>query len=194
MAAPHISEPVELAKQRVRAVARQKRAACDPAWGVNLADVVLEHCRPSPGAVVGGFWPLPGEIDVRPLLFRLAASGQLLALPVTPPRNHPLEFRRWAPGEKLAAGRFGTLQPFGASVVPDWVLVPLLAFDRAGRRLGYGGGYYDRTLAAYPNAYRLGIAFAAQELPVLPEGPHDIRLPRVATERGLVICDSEGGS
>ncbi len=71
------------------------------------------------------------------------------------------------------------------------MLVPLLAFDRSGRRLGYGGGFYDRTLAALPHAARLGCAFAAQEMDAVPAGPHDVRLEAVATERGIVRCEVE---
>ncbi|MES2713920.1 MAG: 5-formyltetrahydrofolate cyclo-ligase, partial [Pseudomonadota bacterium] len=71
---------------------------------------------------------------------------------------------------------------------PDAVLVPLLAFDRAGGRLGYGGGYYDRTLAGLPGAIAIGCAFASQEVPEVPTGPHDWRLPMVATEAGLIRC------
>ena len=71
---------------------------------------------------------------------------------------------------------------------PDWLLVPLLAFDRAGRRLGYGGGYYDRTLAALPGAKPIGIAYAAQEMAEVPAGPQDFRLPLIATEAGVILC------
>jgi 5-formyltetrahydrofolate cyclo-ligase len=138
---------------------------------------------------VAGIWPLPGEIDPRPLMEALAGHGHGLALPVTPPRGNPLVFRRWLPGEALAQGPMGTRHPAeGAPVAPDIILVPLLAFDRAGRRLGYGGGYYDRTLATLPRARRIGIGFAAQEMPEVPAGPRDARLPLVATEAGLVVC------
>jgi 5-formyltetrahydrofolate cyclo-ligase len=150
---------------------------------------VMAVSPPLPGAVVAGVWPLPGEIDLRPLLQRLAMAGHTLALPVTPQRGQPLTFRRWAPGEALQAGRFGTFEPTGPELEPDFFLVPLLAFDRTGRRLGYGGGFYDRTLTARPAVPRLGVGFAAQEMPAVPAGPMDIRLPRVATERGLITCD-----
>jgi 5-formyltetrahydrofolate cyclo-ligase len=142
-----------------------------------------------PGALVGGVWPLTGEIDLRPLLAALQDHGHDLALPVTPPRGQPLAFRRWQPGEALAEGPMGTRHPAaGAPVQPDLVLVPLLAFDRIGRRLGYGGGYYDRTLAALPNCRAVGFGFAVQEVPEVPAGPRDVRLALVATEAGLIVC------
>ena len=139
-----------------------------------------------PGAMVAGFWPLAGEIDVRPLLMALHEAGHPLCLPRTPPRGQPLAFHRWRPGDALRAGRFGTFAPDGPLAVPDLLLVPLLAFDRSGRRLGYGGGYYDRTLAGLPGARTIGCAFAAQEAACVPAGPADILLGAVATELGFI--------
>ena len=84
---------------------------------------------------------------------------------------------------------FGTSRPDGAVRLPDFLLVPLLAFDRRGCRLGYGAGYYDRTLAALPGRFRLGVAYAAQELDEVPCGPYDERLDAVATEHGVIFCE-----
>ena len=139
-----------------------------------------------PGCIVAGFWPLPGEIDLRPLLAALHGCGQLLALPCTPPRGHPLTFRRWSPGAALLPGRFGTAHPAGPAVTPAVLLVPMLAFDAAGNRLGYGGGYYDHTLAALPGVLAIGCAFAAQQVACVPAGPTDVRLHMIATERGVI--------
>ncbi len=192
-AAPHIPQLSDLdtRKRAARAEAIAARAACDPAWGASLADCVLDNAAPPTDATVAGFWPLSGEIDIRPLLHALFARGQPIVLPVTEGRGRPLSFRLWHPGDPMETERFGTRRPTGPARVPDFVLVPLLAFDRRGCRLGYGGGYYDRTLAALPDATRLGCAFAAQQMDVVPAGPHDVRLPAVATERGIVRCEVE---
>ncbi len=189
MAAPHTnSDDLRAAKQRARAEALARRAGCDPALGAVLGAHLLRQRPPPAGIVIAGFWPLPGEIDIRPLLHALFARGHPVALPVTPARGRPLIFRRWEPDALLAPGQFGTAHPEGPDLRPDLLLVPLLAFDRAGRRLGYGAGYYDRTLAGLPDALAIGCAFAAQEMDEIPAGPDDVRLPAVATERGIVDC------
>jgi 5-formyltetrahydrofolate cyclo-ligase len=154
-----------------------------------LAEALLARHAPPEGAIIAGYWPMGDEMDPRPLMLALAARGHALALPVTPPRGQPLGFRAWAPGEGLRPGPMGTSEPAkGALLRPDILLVPLLAFDRAGRRLGYGGGYYDRTLAALPGAKAIGIAYAGQEMAEVPAGPQDFRLPLIATEAGVILC------
>lgn len=149
----------------------------------------MRACPPPPGAIVAGFLPLGDEIDLHPLLTILHDRGHRLVLPVTPARGLPLTFRMWAPGDKLITERFGTRRPEGPELVPDFLLVPLLAFDRHGRRLGYGGGYYDRTLAGLPDRFALGCAYASQEVEAVPAGPHDIALDAVATEHGVIRYD-----
>jgi 5-formyltetrahydrofolate cyclo-ligase len=171
-------------KSAIRALALNRRNVCDPALGADMAAHVLRDCPPAAGAVVAGFWPLAGEIDTRPLLQALAALGHHILLPVTPKRGAALTFRKWN-GDALLTGRYGTQHPAGREMTPDFILVPLLAFDPQGNRLGYGAGYYDRTLAALPHAFRLGCAFSAQEFDAIPIGPDDITLHAVATERGV---------
>ncbi|HET8997791.1 MAG TPA: 5-formyltetrahydrofolate cyclo-ligase [Acetobacteraceae bacterium] len=190
MAAPHIMSDLDEAKRALRARALALRAGCDPAAsGAALTEHVLAAaCAPPAGAVVSGFWPIGEEIDIRPLLHRLHARGHTVALPVTPKRGNPLSFRTWQPGDVLQPERFGTFRPVGQDVVPDFLLVPLLAFDRRGYRVGYGGGFYDRTLAALPHAFALGVAYAAQQVDAVPTGPHDKRLNAVATEDGVIFC------
>jgi len=137
---------------------------------------------------VSGFWPIGREIDIRPLMLALHERGHPIVLPVTPKRGNPLSFRLWRPGDVLQPERFGTFRPVGEPAVPDFLLVPLLAFDRRGHRLGYGAGFYDRTLAGLPGRYALGVAYAAQEVPEVPTGPSDVALDAVATDNGVISC------
>ena len=172
----------------MRAQAYAVRTLCDPAFGAALVDCVLTGpLAPRPGQAVAGFWPLPGEIDTRPLLYALHDRGNLVCLPRTPRRGQALTFHAWSPGAGLQPGRFGTVHPEGAELVPDALLVPLLAFDRSGARLGYGGGYYDRTLAVLPDRPAIGCAFAAQEVAHVPTDATDMRLHAVATEAGFIL-------
>ncbi len=195
MAAPHLdisSNDLKRAKKAARLAALARRAGADPALGERLARHVLGEAPPEAGAVVAGYWPIGEEIDIRPLLLRLIALGHAIVLPETPRRGGTLRFRRWTPGDVLVREPFGTFAPLGTPsgepMTPDFIIVPLLAFDRAGRRLGYGGGYYDRTLRALPAARRIGAAFAIQEVEEVPAGPCDVRLPAVATEDGIIPC------
>ena len=177
-----MTDPKQALRQRMLAL----RATQDPALGVRLAEHFLRDAPPQPGQSVAGFWPIGQEIDIRPLLNALHAGGNPILLPVTPPRGQPLTFCRWRPGDALQPERFGTFRPIGVPGVPDVLLVPLLAWDGQGRRLGYGGGYYDRTLAALPSCRAIGCAYAAQRVPEMPSGQHDVPLDAVATERGLI--------
>ena len=191
MAAPHISPELIQAKQAIRQRMLAARETWDPSCGKALADHVLREIPPPVGAVVSGFWPIGQEIDIRPLLLALHERGHRIVLPETPKRGKPLIFRLWHPDAIMIPERFGTSRPDGPVLAPDFLLVPLLAFDRRGYRVGYGAGYYDRTLAALPGRPRLGVAYAAQELDVVPAGAYDQRLEAVATERGVILCKDE---
>ncbi len=142
-------------------------------------------------AIVAGYWPMGDELDLRPLLQALHTRGVALALPVLVGAARPLIFRRWQPGDCLCAAGFGTQEPTADQAVcrPDIVLVPLLAFDAQGGRLGYGGGFYDRTLARFRTeggrVCALGVALSAQEVPAVVCGPHDQPLDGVITEKGV---------
>jgi 5-formyltetrahydrofolate cyclo-ligase len=179
---------IEAAKRAARLLALEARAGSDPAWGAQLAAHVMAELPPPAGAIVSGFWPMAGEIDLRPLLTALHARGHTVLLPETPPRGNPLIFRHWHPGAEMRRERFGTYCPVGEVAAPDVMFIPLVAFDRTGRRLGYGGGYYDRTLAELPAARAIGCAFAAQELDAVPTGEYDARLDAIATELGVIRC------
>ncbi len=136
--------------------------------------------------IVAGVWPLPGEIDLRPLLDLLHARGHVIVLPETTPHDTPLTYRRWHPDAVMLCGRFATSHPDGPMLKPQLMLVPLLAFDRRCHRLGYGGGYYDRTLAALPGVPAIGYGYATQQVTMVPIGPHDRALDAVVTERELI--------
>jgi 5-formyltetrahydrofolate cyclo-ligase len=158
----------------------------------NLIRHGLETLAAHRPRVVSGFWPIRSEIDVRPLMAALAAAaGAALAMPVVVGRGQSLLFRRWQAGTPLTEGPFGTAHPAESEpvLVPDLLLVPLLAFDRAHHRLGYGAGFYDRTLAGLRAAGRImavGVAYAGQEVAAVPVGEHDERLDLVLTETGLI--------
>lgn len=180
-------DDLDSAKRALRAEVLARRRAQDPvAAGQALTAHVLGKCPPHSGAIISGFWPMGDEIDIRPLLHELHARGHLIGLPVTAKRGQPLIFRHWEPGAPLVRESFGTMRPTGEELLPDILLVPLLAFDGLGRRLGYGGGFYDRTLAALPGRFRLGCAFAMQQVDAVPVGPYDERLDAVATEDGII--------
>lgn len=182
---------IDDAKRVMRAQAVAARGGCDPKTaGEALTALVMQHCPPPKGAVVSGFWPLNGEIDIRPLLLSLQSIGHTIVLPVTPRRGLPLTFRVWRPDDAMVAERFGTMRPNGELLAPDFLLVPLLAFDRLGGRLGYGAGYYDRTIPLLSPRLALGCAFAAQEVPEVPMGASDIRLDAIATDREVIRCAS----
>lgn len=148
---------------------------------------------PVSGSVVSGFLPYRTEIDVLPLMAMLAAQGWKTALPVVMGKGLPLVFRAWALGSETVAGVWNIPVPPETSreVLPDMLLVPMLAFDRAGYRLGYGGGFYDRTLhklRALKPVSAIGVAFAAQEMEAVPRGAHDQPLDWVMTERETIKC------
>lgn len=138
--------------------------------------------------VVSGFWPMAEELDIRPLMIELHNQGCQLCLPVVVAKKQPLVFRAWRPGDPLEAGVFGTLHPSPRREVlePDALIVPLLAVDEEGWRLGYGGGFYDRTLERLrgrKNVTAVGVGFNAQLVPEVPHGPGDQRLDWLLTDK-----------
>lgn len=143
---------------------------------------------PLPPGPVAGYWPLGSELDVMPLLRHLHDRGRTVALPVSGPRGTPLVFRSWDPECAMATGRYGIAEcgEDRPVVAPAVLLVPMLAFDRAGHRLGYGAGYYDRTLAGlrrFGPVLAIGVAYAGQEVEAVPRGGYDEPLDWIVTER-----------
>jgi 5-formyltetrahydrofolate cyclo-ligase len=180
---------IDEAKRDARARALAARVGCDPALGRQVGVHLLRLMPPPEGAVVAGFWPMDGEIDIRPLLHHLHHVGHKIVLPETPEAGNPLTFRLWQPDSRMIREGFGTYRPDGEIQLPDFLLVPLLAFDRNGHRLGYGGGFYDRTLAQLRDRTAVGCAFAAQMLDAVPVGDYDALLDAVATETGVLLFE-----
>ena len=144
---------------------------------------------------VGFYWPFKGEYDPRPLARALHREGARLALPVVATKGRPLIFRAWRPGTRMMPGVWNIPIPAeGEEVTPDTLLVPLVGFDARGYRLGYGGGYYDRTLATMaPRPLAIGIGFEIGRLATIHPQPHDVRMDLTVTEaRATGIGASSG--
>ena len=144
--------------------------------------------------VVSAFFPYKSEIDTRPLLGKLAGEGWTTSLPIVIALGQPLIFRRWYPGEPTVPGVWGIPRPTDDAqlIEPDVLLVPLMAFDRKGYRLGYGGGFYDRTLEllrARKSIIAIGVAYSAQEVDSVPRDSHDQTMDFIMTEKGIFVCD-----
>jgi 5-formyltetrahydrofolate cyclo-ligase len=188
--------PKATAKQTLRAAALARRDALDPHVRQHAAEALagygLPFALPS-GTIVSGFAPMRSEINPIPLMHKLADQGAQLALPVVMGRGKPLLFRAWALHQPLAAGgAWGIREPKvdAPEVEPDVLLVPLAAFDRVGHRLGYGARYYDLTieaLRAKKKIVAVGVAYASQEIELVPAEPHDQMLDYVLTEAGVAV-------
>jgi 5-formyltetrahydrofolate cyclo-ligase len=181
-------------KAELRKEGRARRAALPVLEQSEAAQTIAARGLPvavAPGAIVSGYAPIKSEISPLPLMRRAADAGAKLALPVIQGRGTPLIMRAWGFGETLGSGVWGIREPKpeAPEVFPDILLVPLLSFDRAGYRLGYGAGYYDMTIArlrAMKPVVAIGIAFAAQEVDEVPKTPRDERLDLVLTEREII--------
>lgn len=179
-------------KSDLRKLARANRvamAAAQPDFAERIATYADALELPE-RAVIGGYVALPGEADPYLLLKRLAEKGHDIAFPRVVERNEPLAFHLWKEGLSLVRGAFGIPEPSPEwpCVEPRVSLVPLLAFDKSGYRIGYGGGFYDRTLAALAQkgeTLAIGIGFAGQEIERVPHEDHDRRLDAIVTELGV---------
>ena len=153
-----------------------------------ITQILLGHFTPGPGAVVALYWPFKGEFDPRHLVRHWRAVGVRAVLPVVLEKARPLQFREWWPGVATAPGVFGLPVPQGTEVlIPDLLLMPPVGFDAQCFRLGYGGGYYDRTLAelAGRQVQRIGVAFELNRMDTIFPQPHDIAMDVVVTEAGI---------
>jgi 5-formyltetrahydrofolate cyclo-ligase len=137
--------------------------------------------------ILGVYWPFRAEFDPRPLIDWAVAAGRMVALPVVVDKKGPLEYRAWRPGEPLAGGVWNIPVPEKRDIVtPAIVLAPLVGFDAGCYRLGYGGGYFDRTLAALsPRAFAIGIGFEVQRLATIYPQSFDVPMDLIVTETGI---------
>jgi 5-formyltetrahydrofolate cyclo-ligase len=162
------------------------------AFARRLADVGAAFAVEKAAKIVSAYWSIHDEASIFLLLDRLAAKGIATALPVMQGRGAPLCFRLWKKGEPLGEAKWGIKEPLpGPEVFPDLLFVPLAGFDRAGNRLGYGAGFYDRTLArlrALQPVIAIGVAYAVQELPAIPSEAYDQKLDYVLTDREWIVC------
>jgi len=193
-----LPQPDTLARQKdeLRRAALARRDALPADVRAAAAEAVAARKFPlpvAPGTMIAGFSPIRTEFNPLPLMRKLAAGGARLALPVVIGRGLPLVMRAWDFGHPLERGVWGIRQPLpnAPAVEPDILLVPLVAFDRRGHRLGYGAGYYDLTIARLRTLkpiVAVGLAFAVQEMPDIPHTPRDAPLDLVLTEREVIDC------
>jgi 5-formyltetrahydrofolate cyclo-ligase len=181
--------------ERTRALARRADAfaAHGAVAGACLAEHGLKFIEPKSGSIVSGFSAIRDEIDPAALLTRLQAEGHHLCLPVMQGKGQPLVFRAWAPGDAMGKVQWGIAEPLPdkPELEPDIVLVPLLAFDGEGYRLGYGGGFYDRTLQRLRTlkpVIAIGIAYDELKVDAVPHQGYDQRLDWVLTPSGPKRC------
>lgn len=159
---------------------------------VKLEAVLHDALSKSKGRTLSMYWPIKGEPDLRPLMEKLHNNGVTIALPIVETKAAPLVFRVWTPDTKMVRGDWNILVPPADAppIVPDVVLAPLVGWDCNCFRLGYGGGYFDRTLAVLaPAPFRIGIGFEAARLPTIYPQPHDIALDLILTEMSEVHAD-----
>ena len=152
-------------------------------WGLQIGQEVRQILADRPGAI-GVYWPFRAEFDPRPVIDWAGVAGRVVALPVVVDKKGPLEYRAWRPGDPLVDGVWGIPVPERHELVnPATVLAPLVGFDSACYRLGYGGGYFDRTLAARsPRPFAIGIGFEAQQLDTIHPQTFDVPMDLIVTE------------
>ena len=195
------SDAVWQAKNALREYAGARRRLAHrqsgPGAGVRAADHFLANVPVAPGAIVSGYWPIRDEFDVMPVMRRLSGAGYRCALPFVDKKRHVLIFREWRPGTVMLEGPFRIPEPTeeAAVLTPSLLLVPLLAYDSEGFRLGYGGGYYDGALAdlraAAGPVLAVGMAFSEQLVERVPHGTRDQQLDWIVTERGAMLFAGE---
>jgi 5-formyltetrahydrofolate cyclo-ligase len=173
-------------RQRLLALRTGTAPAERREWGQKIEAALRALLDERPGITLGVYWPFQAEFDPRPLIDRLITAGSAVALPVVVDKKEPLEYRVWRPGEKLVNGVWNIPVPERRQIViPQAVLAPLVGFDRGCYRLGYGGGYFDRTLVALaPRPWAIGVGFELSRLETIYPQSFDIPMDLIVTEAG----------
>ncbi|MFC2967941.1 5-formyltetrahydrofolate cyclo-ligase [Acidimangrovimonas pyrenivorans] len=206
--APGYFDPLAVDPEQARDVARWRKAergrlraerqALSVADRGAVAGSLTKHLRSflaarfdgARGRILSAYWPIKGEPDLRPLMAELHRAGVAIALPLVEVKRAPLAFRRWTPETRMVRGDWNipVPPPDAPAVTPDIAFAPLVGWDDAGYRLGYGGGYFDRTLASLaPRPFTIGIGFQAARLSTIFPQPHDIVLDAIVTEAGVQV-------
>ncbi len=176
-------------KRNLRPLMKDRRAAlfhAHPEAGEKIAHLFFDSFHFPSKTRIGAYWPIDSELDIRPLLYELVKRGFRCALPCMEAVG--ISFREWDPSVTLREGKFHIFEPPSASpcITPDVLIVPLLAFDKGGHRLGYGQGHYDRYLSDH-KALTIGVGFKGQEIEKIPHQPHDFSLNYILTEAGVRV-------
>ncbi|WP_323764103.1 5-formyltetrahydrofolate cyclo-ligase [Marinovum sp.] len=206
--APEYFDPLAVDPQQARDVARWRKAertrlraermalsvaarqVAGDALAGHLRQVLQDRFGGARGMVLSAYWPIKAEPDLRPLMADLHASGVTIALPLVETKAAPLVFRHWTPETKMVRGDWNipVPPPDAPEITPDITLAPLVGWTADGYRLGYGGGYFDRTLAALnPRLFSIGIGFDAARLATIYPQPHDIPLDLILTEKAVLL-------
>jgi 5-formyltetrahydrofolate cyclo-ligase len=186
------AERTRLRAERM-AMSVEARLAAGTGLAMHLADFVCSRFGGTKAQVFSFYWPIKGEPDLRPLMTRFHNEGFLIALPIVEVKAAPLVFRRWTPDTRMQRGDWNipVPPPEAEEIVPDLSLAPLVGWTADGYRLGYGGGYFDRTLAALsPRPFTIGIGFQSAQLKTIFPQSHDIPLNAIVTEEGLQYTDA----
>lgn len=173
-----------------KALSVDQHASVSARMAEQLESVLLSRFDGARGLILSAYWPIKSEPDLRGLMAKLHNAGVIIALPLVETKAAPLVFRLWTPEAKMVRGDWNIpVPPVDApKVTPDIALAPLVGWDDQGYRLGYGGGYFDRTLAALdPRAFAMGVGFASAKLATIFPQPHDIAMDLIVTEDGVQV-------
>lgn len=180
------------ARKAASAIRKQASAADDGSAIERVQAFFVDNVPLGEQGVISGFLPIGSEIDLRPMLADLIDAHHKVVLPCVVGKNTPLLFREWTIGDPLVEDGFGTMAPADDAPehIPDILLVPMLAFDKAGYRLGYGGGFYDRTLEKIrlmKKIIAVGVAYGEQQIDEVPRDGHDQPLDLIVTDEGIIV-------